>query len=171
LPAQLSPDDLEEKKVMAVEDTKFSVDPEKPTVVMTRTFKAPRRVVFKASVRPELLSRWCGQAIVSCDIDLRPGGSYRIVQRDPDGRELAFRGVYREIVVPERLVNTWIFEGKPDEEVMVEGVFVEHARETTFTNTMTFKSVAERDAFWATGVKDAAAESMDRLAEVLRTLT
>jgi uncharacterized protein YndB with AHSA1/START domain len=82
-------------------------------VVMTRVFNAPRNLVFDALTRPDLLKRWYGPvgwSLVACEIDLRVGGGWRFVTRRPDGREIGQRGVYREIVPPERLVNTESWE-------------------------------------------------------------
>src|SRR5215210_4661522 len=79
-------------------------------IVVTRVFDAPRRLVFEAWTSPEHLPRWMlgppGWTMPVCEIDLRPGGAHRCVWRDTDGREMEIRGVYREIVPPERLVST-----------------------------------------------------------------
>lgn len=79
-------------------------------MVVTRTFDAPASVVFQAWTRPELLQRWwaprsMGMALVSCEIDLRTGGSYRFVIGHA-GREMTFFGKYVEVIVSSRLVWT-----------------------------------------------------------------
>src|SRR5947199_8947203 len=84
-------------------------------IVLTRVFDAPRRLVFDALTKPELVRRWLlgppGWSMVVCEIDLKVGGAYRYVWRhDRDGSEFGMRGVYREIVPPERLVNTESFD-------------------------------------------------------------
>ena len=83
-------------------------------VVMTRVFDAPRRLVFEAMAKPELLQRWllgpAGWSMVVCENDLRVGGAFRWVWRGPDGAEMAMRGVCREVVPPERIVRTESFE-------------------------------------------------------------
>src|SRR2546426_5701027 len=76
-------------------------------IVMTRDFDAPRRLVFDALTKPELLKRWLGVfggwELAVCDVDLKVGGAYRYVwRRSSDGSEMGLRGVYREIVPPER---------------------------------------------------------------------
>jgi uncharacterized protein YndB with AHSA1/START domain len=159
---------------MATNKTTFTVDPEKPIVVMTRAFDAPRHLVFDAKTKPELLRRWYGphgHAVVTCEIDLRVGGAYRIVNRDPQGNEWGFRGVYREVVRPERLSCTWIFEPMPDKETVVTDVFVEHAGKTTVTTTQEFPTLADRDGYLASGAEAGANESLERLDEVLRSMT
>src|SRR5207237_8190190 len=75
----------------------------------TRTFDAPRELVFEAHSSCEHMSKWWGPRryeIPSCDIDFRPGGTWRIVHRVADGDIPAVRGEFREIVAPERIVGT-----------------------------------------------------------------
>ncbi|MEA2707544.1 MAG: hypothetical protein QOF78_145, partial [Phycisphaerales bacterium] len=84
-------------------------------LVMTRTFDAPRKMVFDAFTKPELLKRWLlgppGWSMPVCDVDLRVGGAYRYVWRkDSDGTEMGMGGVYREIIAPERVVATEKFD-------------------------------------------------------------
>lgn len=85
---------------------------------LTRIFAAPPARVFQAWTQPELMMRWfCprGFTMVSVEIDLRPGGVWRSRMRSPDGGDYAQHGVYREIVVPERLVFTQIWEAPEGE--------------------------------------------------------
>jgi len=83
-------------------------------IVMTRVFDAPRRLVFDALTKPELLRQWLlgppGWSMPVCEIDLRVGGAYRYLWRGPDGIEMGTRGVFREIAAPERLVATEKFD-------------------------------------------------------------
>jgi uncharacterized protein YndB with AHSA1/START domain len=83
--------------------------PTEQEVVMTRVFDAPRRLVFEALTKPELLKCWFGPrgwSLVVCEADLKVGGAWRWVLRGPDGRDMGMRGVYQEITPPERLVST-----------------------------------------------------------------
>src|SRR6266850_5118132 len=79
-------------------------------IVMTRVFDAPRSLVFDAMAKPELIQRWLygppGWSMVLCEDDLKVGGAFRWAWRGPDGAEMAMRGVYREVVPPERIVRT-----------------------------------------------------------------
>jgi uncharacterized protein YndB with AHSA1/START domain len=159
---------------MAARKTEFTVDREGLKVVMKRIFDAPRRLVFEAMTKPELVARWYGPRgidVASCEIDLRPGGAYRIVHRTPDGNQYGFKGVYREIVPPSRLVYTWIFEPMPDKESVVTDVFEEKDGVTTYTSTTAVSTLADLDGFVQSGATEGGAESMDRLEEVIRTLS
>ena len=149
-------------------------------IEMTRVFNAPRRLVFDAWTKPELLARWLGPrdwTMPVCEIDLRPGGSYRYVLRGPDGSEMVMRGVYREVVPPERLVSTESFEGftevgwRPEDETVITALFAERDGRTTWTATVLYPSTEIRDA--ALGLEPAwtgAGESYNRLAEILEEL-
>lgn len=155
---------------MAANETTFVMDPDAPTLVMTRVFDAPRRVVFDTFTRPELLSRWVGPngySVVSCGVDLRPGGAYRIVTRDQAGKDYPFRGVYREIVPGQKLVCTCYLEPKADKSALVTATFTDFDRKTKVTTTTTFKSLGDRAGYLHTGANERAAESLERLAELL----
>ncbi len=102
-------------------------------------------------------------------MDFRPGGAWRFVQRGPDGTEHAFRGVYREIAPPGRLVYTFEFEGMPGHEALETRTFVEQDGKTKLTSTVLFESVEDRDGMLQSGMEGGAAETWDRLAEHVRT--
>ena len=90
------------------EDVKIST-PTDREVVVTRTFDAPRTLVFDAYTQPELLKRWYGapgRSLVVCEIDLRVGGAYRFLWRGEGKSDVGMRGVHREVARPERLVRT-----------------------------------------------------------------
>jgi len=147
-------------------------------IVMTRVFDAPRHHVFDASTKPERLTRWFGPrdwTMPVCEIDLRPGGAWRFFMRKDDGSEMGMHGVYREVAPPERLVTTEIFDGDNFEE-MGSGtlntlIFEERDGKTTMTATVLYKSREDRDAVIQAPMEQGAAESFDRLAELLETLT
>jgi uncharacterized protein YndB with AHSA1/START domain len=138
-------------------------------IVLTRVFDAPRRMVFDAFSKPELLKRWFGPrgwSLVVCDVDLRVGGSFRFVMRGPDGKDMGMRGVYREIVAPERSVHMESFDDFPGES-QVTAVLVEKDGKTTLTATILYASKEIRDAVVKSGMGHGAAESYDKLAELL----
>lgn len=138
-------------------------------IVLTRVFDAPRHLVFDAFSKPELLKRWFGPrgwSLVVCEVDLRVGGGFRFVLRGPDGKEMGMRGVYREIVPPERSVHMESFDDYPGES-QVTAVFVEEGGKTTMAATVLYPSREVRDAVIQSGMEHGAAESYDRLAELL----
>jgi uncharacterized protein YndB with AHSA1/START domain len=93
-------------------------------IVLARVFDAPRRLVWEAYTKPEHVPHWYGlrgSVMPVCEIDLRPGGAWRYVVRESDGAEYAFRGEFREVVPPERLVYTWEVEDAPPEHPVAGG--------------------------------------------------
>jgi uncharacterized protein YndB with AHSA1/START domain len=138
-------------------------------IVLTRVFDAPRRLVFDAFTKPDLLKRWFGPrgwSLVVCEIDLRVGGTFRFVLRGPDGQDMGMRGVYREIVAPERSVHLESFDDYPGES-QVTTVLVEQGGRTTLTATVLYPSEEVRDIVIKSGMEHGAAESYDKLAELL----
>ena len=144
-------------------------------IAMTRVFDAPRRLVYDAWTKPELLKRWLGVfggwELAVCDIDLKVGGAYRYVWRGPDGAAMGMRGVYREIVPAERLVCTEVFDQPWYEGEAVDTLtFVERGGKTTATTTVLYASKAVRDAVLKSPMKDGVAAGYDKLAEILPSL-
>jgi uncharacterized protein YndB with AHSA1/START domain len=140
-------------------------------VVMTRVFDAPRRLVWDAFTKPELLRRWFGPrgwSLVVCEVDLRVGGGFRFVLRGPNGVDMGMRGVYREIAAPERSVHMESFDDYPGES-QVTGEFMERDGKTTLTVTVLYPSKEIRDIVLQSGMEHGAAESYDKLAELLAT--
>lgn len=139
-------------------------------LVLTRTFEAPRHLVFDALTRPELLVRWYGPAswpLVICEIDLRVGGAFRFVWQRTGGKDVGQRGVYREVDAPARLVHTESWEDWNPGEVLVTVTLDEQDERTTLTSTVRFPSQEVRDMLVASGMTDHAGESYDRLAALL----
>jgi len=143
-------------------------------IMMTRTFTAPRELVFRALVDPELVPQWWGQrgsTTVVEALDARPGGKWRFVQQAPDGNEYGFRGEFREVTPPERIVWTFEFEGMPGHIVVETMSLTESGGKTTITTHSVFDTTEERDGMIQSGMEGGANESYDRLAELLATLT
>jgi uncharacterized protein YndB with AHSA1/START domain len=135
---------------------------------MTRVFDAPRQLVFEAHARAEHLRQWWGPrgfTMQSCELDFRPGGAWRFVLRKPDGREYAFRGEFREIVPPERIVWTFEFEGAPGQVSVETLTLTERDGKTTLTAVSLYPSREARDATLQSGMEQGAAETWERLAE------
>ena len=138
-------------------------------IVLTRVFDAPRDLVWEAFTQPELLKKWFGPrgwSLSVCDVDLRVGGGFRFVMRGPEGQEMGMRGVYRELSAPGRSVHVESFDDYPGESV-VTSVFTEQNGKTTLTATVEYPSREVRDIVISTGMEHGAAESYDKLAELL----
>lgn len=141
-------------------------------IVITREFACPRNLVFRAWTEPPLLKRWLlgppGWQLAVCDIDLRPGGSYRFEWRHQDGMAMGMGGVYREIVAPERIVATERFdEAWYPGEAIGTIVLTEKAGRTTLTQTLLYESREARDTVLASPMEAGVAASYDRLEEVV----
>jgi uncharacterized protein YndB with AHSA1/START domain len=140
-------------------------------ILLTRVFDAPRSLVFDALTTPGLLERWLGPgdwSLAACEIDLRVGGRYRFVMRGPEGAEMGWGGVYREIVPPERIVHTEAFDVPwyPGE-ALITAVLIEQGGRTTLRTTLRYESKEAREAVLKTPMEHGLAESYDRLAELL----
>jgi uncharacterized protein YndB with AHSA1/START domain len=125
--------------------------PSDEEIRITRSFDAPRMMVWDAYTRPELVKRWLGQmpgwSWAQCEMDVREGGRYRWVWRGPEGAELGLGGVYREVVPGERLVNTERYDQQWYEGDAVGTVeFSEANGRTTLVTTLRYASKAVRDA-------------------------
>jgi uncharacterized protein YndB with AHSA1/START domain len=157
----------------AAQSTFTITTPSDREIAMARVFNAPRRLVFDAFTKPELVKKWLlgppGWSMPVCNIDLKVGGAYRYVwKRDSDGTEMSSGGVFREIVVPDRIVATEKFEQPwyPGES-LVTSILVEHDRKTTVTMTILYDSCETRDMVLKSGMERGVAASYDRLAELL----
>jgi uncharacterized protein YndB with AHSA1/START domain len=142
-------------------------------IEFSRVFEAPRRLVFEAHAKPEHVRRWWGphgSTMTTCEMDFRPGGRWRFVLRTGRGQEVEFYGEYREIVAPERFVWTFGFVGMPGPAGIETYTFTEHDGKTTLVSVALFDSIESRDAAIRSGMEKGAAETWDRLAELLRSL-
>jgi uncharacterized protein YndB with AHSA1/START domain len=148
--------------------------PSDQEIRMTRLFDAPRHLVFEAMTKPEHVKRWWGRlgegySVPVCEIDLRPGGAWRFVNRHPKG-EAAFYGEYREIAPPSRLVFTEIFEQFPDSVSVVTAEFTDEGGRTRLTATVRYPSLGVRDMVLASGMARGAGISYDRLEDLVAEL-
>jgi uncharacterized protein YndB with AHSA1/START domain len=142
-------------------------------IVITRVFDAPRRLVWEAWTSPEHLPRWMlgppGWIMPVCEIDLRPGGAWHFAWRHADGTEMAMRGVYQEVVPPERLVSTDSWGGDWPETLNTL-LLTEEDGKTTATQRILYPSQEARDAALRTGMKEGMAAGYNRLDEHLRAM-
>jgi uncharacterized protein YndB with AHSA1/START domain len=148
-------------------------------ILITREFDAPAHLVYKAWTTPALVRRWwhAKRGVVTvAEIDLRVGGRWRYVGLTGDGMEIAFHGVYREIVPNERIVSTEVYEGLPEGVSEEEGgtlntaTFEETEGRTMLTLLIEAASKVSRDAIIASGMEDGLQDALDLLEEVARSL-
>jgi uncharacterized protein YndB with AHSA1/START domain len=142
-------------------------------IVFTRIFDASRDLVFKVYTDPKLVPQWWGPRNLTTTVDkmdVRPGGVWRFVQRMPNGSEYASKGVYREVVASERVVGTFEFEGRPGHAAIETATFEEHDGKTKLTLRVFFETVEDRDLALKSGAEKGAAETHDRLSELLGRL-
>jgi uncharacterized protein YndB with AHSA1/START domain len=151
----------------------FSVTtPTDREIVMTRLFDAPRSVVFDAWTKAEHVAHWwdpSGVPLSVCEIDLRPNGAFRWVNRGPNGVEYPFTGTYREIMAPERLVFTArTFQSSPESVATL--IFSEDGGKTKLTMTIECQSIEDRDALLQMRVDAGTARTLENLADYLHQM-
>lgn len=145
-------------------------------ILITREFAAPAALVWRAYTTPELIARWwAGKrgTVTSAEVDLRVGGTWRYAMTANGGFEVAFRGEYREIDSPARLVNTEIYEGIPDADAhfsLVTTTFTEKDGRTVVEMLCEYRDRADRDAVIDSGMEGGMQESLEALEEVARVL-
>lgn len=144
-------------------------------VAMSRVFSAPRSLVFDAITKPELIKRWLsgppGWTMTRCEVDLQVGGVYRYEWTKAPNKFLGLGGVFREIVRPERLVNTEVFDEAwyPGEAIITYSL-VEQDGKTTLKFTVLCESQEARDIALKTPMETGVDCSYNTLAEVLKSL-
>ncbi len=161
---------------MTANATNISAEPGKQEILITREFDAPRELVFKACTDPKLIPQWWGPRYLSTQVDtmdVRPGGQWRFINRDAEGKEYAFHGVYHEVLAPERIIDTFEFEGLPETgHVALETMKLEElpGGRTRLTAQSVFQSVADRDGMLQGGMEEGVNDTYDRLAELLKKM-
>lgn len=144
-------------------------------ITIIRVFDAPRHLVWEAYTRPELLKRWLGVhngwSLEVCEIDLRVGGRYRYQWRNPKGPPMGLSGVYREVVMPERIVATEKFDEAwyPGEAVGTV-IFTERGGRTTLAMTVKYETKEARDMALKSGMTQGLEIGFGLLAEVVASL-
>lgn len=143
---------------------------------ITREFDAPRELVFQAFTDPELYVQWLGPRRLTTILDTfepRSGGRWRYLQKDQSGNEFGFHGVYHEVRAPERIIDTFEFEGLPEAgHVALETLTLEElpGGRTRLTAQSVFQSVADRDGALQSGMEEGLNDSYARLTELLATM-
>ncbi|HRO24275.1 MAG TPA: SRPBCC family protein [Promineifilum sp.] len=150
------------------------VEPGSQEIVTKMTFNAPRALIFKAYTDPDLIPQWYGPRYLTTVVDVldaRAGGSWRFLNYDPEGNVYAFHGVYHDVVAPERIVQTFEYEGMPGHVVMETAVFEDLGDGKTRVVTQSvFQSVEDRDGMAASGMEVGVNEGYERMNELMATL-
>lgn len=156
--------------------TDVIAEPGKQEIIITRIFDAPRELVFKAALDPDLIPKWWGPEWLTTTVDkmeARSGGVWRFVQRDKEGNEYAFNGVFHEIKPLERVIQTFEFEGLPEKgHVSLETAKFDElpGGKTKLTVASVFQSVADRDGMIQSDMEKGINESHRRLDQLLSKL-
>jgi len=145
--------------------------PSPTEVVLTRRFEAPRRLVFAALSRCDLLRRWLGAdgwQLDECAVDLRVGGAWRFVSHDAGGAPMAHGGTYTVVEPPDRLAYTESYDDSwVPGEALVTHRLSERAGTTTLRTTIRYASAEARDAVLASPMRTGVTQGYDRLATLL----
>ena len=154
--------------------TKITAEPGKQEFFVTREFDAPRELVFKAHTDPKLYTQWLGPRRLTMRLEKfepRSGGMWRYFHKDKDGTEYGFHGVIHEVLPPERIIDTFEFEGLPEKgHVALQTLRLQElpGRRTKLTVQAVFQSVADRDGMIQSGAEEGINESYERLDELLK---
>ncbi len=150
------------------------VAPDSLEIVTKMTFNAPRELIFKAHIDPDLIPQWYGPRFLTTVIDVldaRAGGSWRFLNYDPEGNVYAFHGVYHDVVAPDRIVQTFEYEGMPGHVVMETAVFEDlGGGKTRVVTQSVFQSIEDRDGMAASGMEVGVNDGYERLNELLAML-
>jgi uncharacterized protein YndB with AHSA1/START domain len=153
--------------------TQITAEPGVPQIVITREFDAPRELLFRAHVDPEMLVRWVGPRNLTMTIDhmdVRDGGTWRFVHRDAEGNEYGFRGVFHGDPSPDSTVRTFEYEGAPGHVSLETLTFEERGGKTLLRANAVYQSVADRDAMIASGMEHGVEDGFARLDELIAAM-
>lgn len=156
--------------------TVFSVEKGKQEIFVTREFDAPCDLVFKAYTDPKLYAQWLGPRGFTMKLETfepKSGGRWRYIHTDPQGNKFGFHGVNHEVLAPERIIDTFEYEGLAEKgHVMLETVKFEElpGGRTKVTTQSVFQSVDDRDNMIQSGMEHGVTDSHERLDEVLEKL-
>jgi uncharacterized protein YndB with AHSA1/START domain len=153
--------------------TQIIAEPGVPQIVISREFNAPRELLFRAHIDPELLVQWLGPRRLTMTIDrldARDGGTWRYTHRDAHGNEYAFHGVYHGTPSPDGIVQTFEFEGMPGHVSLETITFEERGGRTLLDQNAIFQSVEDRVGMMQSDMETGVNDSMERLDELFAKL-
>jgi uncharacterized protein YndB with AHSA1/START domain len=153
--------------------TEYVIEPGRQELFITRVFDAPRELVYRAFTDPKLVAQWFGPRKYKTTVDkmeARPGGLWRMVQKDESGNEHGFHGVHHDAVAPERIIATFEYEGVPGHVLLQTVTFEALGEQTRMVEQLVYQSVADRDGMVGAGMQGGSDESMDQVAELLEKM-
>ena len=155
--------------------TSIGVEPGKQELFITREFDAPRALVYKAHIDPDLYVQWLGPRgyeMVLETFEPRSGGRYRYIHKDNDGNEFGFHGVFHEMS-EELMIQTFEFEGLPEPgHVVLDTMRLEElpGNRTRVTIQSVYQSISDRDGMVESGMEHGVNEGYERLDEILASM-
>lgn len=161
---------------MSKNKTVITAEPGKQELFIAREFDAPLELVFRAYTDPEIYAQWLGPHGLTTWLEVfEPvsGGKYKFVQKDKDGNEFSFHGVTHEVLLNERIIGTFEFDGLPESgHVVLETTRFEalSGNRTRVSSQSVFQSVADRDGMVQSGMEHGVVEGYERLDEILEKL-
>ena len=161
------------KETTTVPKTEYVIEPGKQEITSTTVFDAPRELVFRCYTDPKLVAQWWGPRRYEIQVDkydARRGGEWHVVHVGPDGDRHSFRGVNHDVVAPERICQTFEYEGVPGHVALQTATFEAVGNKTRVVEHSVFESVMDRDGMVASGMQEGADESVARLGELLEKL-
>lgn len=150
--------------------TTITADPDLPTILIVREFDAPTEAVFRAHTDPELVCQWLGPRRLTMRVerwDARTGGAYRYVHSGEDGTEHGFYGSFHEVRRPERIVQTFTYEGFPDGVCLETLTLEDLGGRTRLSITSVFETRQGRDMALSSGMETGVVEGYEQLDELL----
>jgi uncharacterized protein YndB with AHSA1/START domain len=165
-----------EKLTRQTNQTKLIAEPGKQELFIEREFNAPRELVFKAYTDPKLYVQWLGPRGFTMELETfepKSGGRWRYVQVDKEGNKFGFHGSFHEVLIPERIIDTFEYEELPERGhiILQKAVFEElpNGRSKVIAQAVFF-SVADRDGLIESGMEIGVNEGYERLDEILENL-
>jgi len=142
------------------------------SVTFQRSFDAPKSLVFDVLSKPEHIQAWFpadDAPLHVCEVDLRVGGRFHFAWYAPGEKECSFRGTYLEIERPTRIVNTWLFEGWPDDEAVETMILTQDGDISTMTDILEFSDAASLGDHFQ-GDNEGLQTSLNKLEDLLADL-
>lgn len=156
-----------------MKELKIIAEPNKQELFIYREFDAPRKLVFDAFIKPDVVVQWLGPNDMTTEFDyaeMGSGGKYRFINTDEGGNKYYFHGSIHEETAPERIIRTFEFEGMPQRgHVVLETVLFEELsnQRTKLTIQSVFRSVEDRDGMVQSGMERGVKDGFEKLDKIL----